>query len=668
MHGFFENNSFNPNNERSTKLLDVVKEKNELLNCSFMEFDLADEQSKDRIFKNELIAKETVISESNQSSNNTRPSISISTPIQRNGEISDILIFDYPLHYFDEVLDVDFFDRNGEVFVVDSEGKIIIGHSKYFNDSNNFFDSVMKGNAIIETGVHTKNNNKESGIMLLQLNSFKEPFYLTYERLVYNNWYVIGIVNESAALYTFDGILSTIEIYFVIVISMLLIFALLCLLVVSSENRNRDKMTGCYTLRKFKNVAKKYLRKNGFGSYIFIKIDIKDFKIINFSYGFDAGNKVILTMASALKEVVVEEEGGLMCRAGTDEFILLLKYKENATLEAEREKFIKVFKEKITNKVDIDCVFPTGQLIINYDNQKSLDLEIIIENVNYAHRKAKLKSRNVVIDYDEDILAKEMKDKYILAVKEKALESNNFKLYLQPKVSTKDYKLCGAEALVRWEDDYGKIFKFPNEFIPIFEECGFIVRLDMYIFEEAVKYLKKLKDEGSNLIKISVNFSRRHIGNQYFASRLNEITTKYGVSNQYLEIEITESVDFEDFENIDNFFTSIHQFGFSLALDDFGTGYSSLVLLKNLQVDVIKLDREFFIHENNIKRGNLVVKEILRLAHILDIETVAEGVETLDKVEMLKKYGCNEIQGYYFYQPMNLKDFDIEFHRVNNQK
>lgn len=261
-------------------------------------------------------------------------------------------------------------------------------------------------------------------------------------------------------------------------------------------------------------------------------------------------------------------------------------------------------------------------------------------------------------------ILKYLKEKNIEDNMEHALENNEFIVYFQPKVELKTNKIAGAEALVRWQNSKKELIP-PNEFIPIFEKNGFITKLDIYVFEEVCKTIRKWLNEGINPIPVSVNLSRMHLQNPNFLKKYKEIQEKYEVPADLLEIELTETLVFENFEQLKKVIDDIHQMGFSCSIDDFGSGYSSLNLLKEIPVDILKLDRIFFSKKND-KRGNSVIESIISLAKKLNMTTISEGVETISQVEFLRKADCDLVQGYVYSKPLAKDDFEITFLKNEN--
>lgn len=261
-----------------------------------------------------------------------------------------------------------------------------------------------------------------------------------------------------------------------------------------------------------------------------------------------------------------------------------------------------------------------------------------------------------VIMYSSKIREQQRKESMIEESMEKALANNEFKVYLQPKYSPVTEELMGAEALVRWISDE-KGFISPGEFIPIFEKNGFITRLDDYMIDVVASLQAEWKKEGRKFVPVSVNVSRLHFADENLADHIKDIVDKYDVEHNYIEIELTESAFFDDKEVLLNTISKLHKYGFTVSMDDFGSGYSSLNSLKNLPLDVIKLDGEFFNELEDKERGETVVKNTIVLAKDLNMKIVAEGIETKEQVEFLEKQGCDLIQGFYYARPMPVDQF-----------
>lgn len=234
---------------------------------------------------------------------------------------------------------------------------------------------------------------------------------------------------------------------------------------------------------------------------------------------------------------------------------------------------------------------------------------------------------------------------------EDALANGEFKMYLQPQYSLLDESVSGVEALVRWQLPDGSLLP-PNDFIPIFEDNGFIRKLDYEIFCQACQVIRHWLDTGISPVTVAVNFSRLHLNNKSFVSELCGIADKYCVPHELLEIELTESVIMNNMETLTTVEQQFHRAGMRLTIDDFGAGFSSLGVLKDFRFNTLKLDRSFFEESEDPVRAQVVIAMVIQMAHELSISTVAEGIEDRAQVELLKKLDCDVIQGYYYAKPM----------------
>lgn len=260
--------------------------------------------------------------------------------------------------------------------------------------------------------------------------------------------------------------------------------------------------------------------------------------------------------------------------------------------------------------------------------------------------------------YDQKIMETIKRNHKLENLFESSIENHDFEMYLQPKIEVGSWKLRGAEALVRWNHpEEGMIF--PSEFIPLFEMDGKIQELHRYMFEETCKFIMERQRAGKALFPISVNIARNHFQTLDFPDKFVAIADKYNVPRNLLEFELTERifVDEHSIENIKEGMHRIHEMGFLCSIDDFGAGYSSLGLLREFEIDVLKLDRSFFMDMSDKKSRN-IIKCLIELAKNMNVQTVAEGIETKEQMIELRDLPCNLIQGYIFSKPLSVSEFE----------
>ena len=285
----------------------------------------------------------------------------------------------------------------------------------------------------------------------------------------------------------------------------------------------------------------------------------------------------------------------------------------------------------------------------------------MIDCANIARRRVKGQYGDSIAEYTVELNAQIQKQRQIILEMEQALYTQEFTIVLQPKVNLLTEKVEGAEALVRWYRPNGEGV-YPDEFIPLFEQNGFIIRLDLYMFEEICKLIRQWQHGGVRpLPRVSVNISQVTLLSEGLCETLMEIIKGCQVSTKYIELELTESAFSTNMEKAMQVVAKLKQLGFSISLDDFGSGYSSFNMLKDIHVDVIKIDKEFLNHHVLTENDIEIIRHIVDIAKVLKMKTVIEGVETKEQVDVLREIGCNLAQGYYFAKPLTKEAFEHYF-------
>ncbi len=291
--------------------------------------------------------------------------------------------------------------------------------------------------------------------------------------------------------------------------------------------------------------------------------------------------------------------------------------------------------------------------------------------MNYANicrkESERLSKRCFTIEvYDESFYNKYM-DRLELEIKTaEAYKNYEFIAYLQPKVNLKTGKIESAEALLRWIDKDGRFVPL-NEFLPFLNENSYIQIVDLDIFDQLCKYLDERIKLNKKVVLISFNFSKTSFYSPNIQKEYTNIFEKYDIPKDLIDIEFMESISLDDTEHMKKTVAKFKDYGFQCSLDDFGNGYSSFNVLLNAQFDTVKMDRQFFL--NNLKGDNkLVIHTVINLIHSLNMDVVAEGVELEEHVEFLKECGCDFVQGYYYYKPMSVSDFDLILEKENENE
>lgn len=416
-----------------------------------------------------------------------------------------------------------------------------------------------------------------------------------------------------------------------------------------------DELTGSRTYHKFKQDARRILENQPYVLHFLVKLDIDNFKLINQIYGYEKGNEVLCCVADAIGQTVRNEDE-IFARVNSDEFIALFTLEEKGEIENLYDDFLGHFNKIMGDRFSFKFNFPHGRFLIYPGDAKKMDISDMFEKANIAHKAAKMDKTVQFAFYDERMTKDAVHVQEIENKMTKALETEEFIVYLQPKYYLTDESVGGAEALTRWKNEDGDLF-FPDSFIPIFEQNGFIAKLDYYVFKKVCQMIQSWIQNGIKPVVVSVNFSRLHLGNPNFIKELCSIADDVSIPRKYLEIEITETVIYDNIDKLEILLNAIHNNGFSMSMDDFGSGYSSLGMLKNLPVDVIKMDRSFFADQRDAERSKIVVGSIIQMAAGLGIRIVAEGVEEQEHIRLLRELHCDMVQGYYYAKPMPEETF-----------
>ena len=418
-----------------------------------------------------------------------------------------------------------------------------------------------------------------------------------------------------------------------------------------------DSLTGLYNDDKFEIEAKLLMHTNPEKAYCIVALDINRFKIINEVYDTKTGNNILKYIAKVLKEVTPKTT--LCSRMYADTFSIFVEY----TDKEEIVKLIDVIYDRIRNNPQgIALTSSYGVYFVEAEEDKQVPIGVMRDRALIAKKTIKKDALTYYAFFSDKFRTDIIMEQEIESEMHTALEEKQFVIFLQPKVKLSDESLIGAEALVRWRHPKKGLLT-PDKFIPVFESNGFIVRLDEYVCEEVCKFIRGWMDAGVKPVPISVNLSRLHIYSGDIIKYLTDIVKKYDIAPELLRIEVTETLFMADTDELNSVLTELHSLGFKVEMDDFGSGYSSLNMLRTVPVDTVKIDKDFFGDEMNADKGKIVVGHTISMAKDLEMEVIAEGVETKEHVAFLKNSKCDVGQGFFFSKPMPLTDFEGKFFR-----
>lgn len=412
-----------------------------------------------------------------------------------------------------------------------------------------------------------------------------------------------------------------------------------------------DQLTGLYSLRKFIFEAKKKLKENPDTQYAILSFDIDNFKHINETYSFETGSKLLKEMSLTFKRNL--DSDILISRSNSDNFIFMLKESQMKNFKRGKNGDIKYFiadTEAVLGEY-YELNFSVGIYMVEH---KEKTVAWMIDCASYARAYAKQVLGFSVERYSEEMHKLRENSNYITEKMQDAIAEKEFIVYYQPKFDLTTSQIMGAEALVRWKHN-DKII-YPNDFIPVFEQNGFIETLDYYIIDSVCQMIIENQDK-YHLPIISINLSGITVIKKDVVEKVCSICEKYGVLSKQIELEITESAFVEHFDLANARIDEFRELGFQVSMDDFGSGISSLGRLKNMMIDVLKIDREFIIESFENERAGTIVRHIVDMSKALDLKTVVEGVETPEQLHFLRDVGCDLGQGYIFARPLPQKEF-----------
>lgn len=585
----------------------------------------------------------------------------IQIPVIKDGNPLGIFYFTYDIDDIRKLLSSNSFGGQEHFAIVSSDGEIIA--SSFFdifdnkNIKNVFDDLSEKGKSSqkVYNKISNDMQNKKSGIIRAN-NIYKtNDYYIYYSPLEFNDWYIVSYVPQNVV----NSSRNTVLVYiFLMCFFLIVMFILFGIYIVTEEKQKKkeidqmlytDSVTGGASYAKFCADAKKLLHKNK-DSFAYIVMDIDYFKLVNDYYGYDQGNRILRYIYSLWKELLGKDD--IVCRITADRYAILMRCKH----KDEAEKVATEFSSrchKYYNNTLTDYIL-TPSIGIYLVKKGETDLQSMHAKALMAKSLVKGHREKVFAFYNKSLKQSLSERKTLEDELELAIENKSLKIFFQPQVDAVTQKVCGAEALVRWQKPNGE-FVPPDEFVSLAEERDLIKPLDRMIFEEVCKYQAEWQARGLPAIDFSVNLSQKSLTIDEIAENCAETVKNAGADLNRIHLEITETAIFKNTKLFIKILRRFRKSGFKISLDDFGTGYSSLTLLKSMPIDVLKLDKSF-IDNYGDARGEAIIECVIEMTKRLNIALIAEGVETEEQYLYLRKLECNMIQGYLFGKPMTFEE------------
>ena len=560
--------------------------------------------------------------------------------------------------------------------ILNKEGKNILtaADKQPFSDLRVLFkDAEEEKNLVHFTEMEKNIKNGKSGTFSFSSVQNKK-LYFSYTPMEVNDWIMISIVpmdlfTNASTSFVLRALLS--------VIGSAAAFLSVFVLFLKNYNANRkelekiafsDEVTGGMNNVEFQFTFQKMCSEQDPADHVIVLLDVADFKEVNERFGIAGGNEMLRYFYEVMKKHLHEEEFEFVSRSEADHFFLCMKEKNEEVLQKRLDRMIEdinTFNGK--NIEEYEVTFRQSGCFVENGKDTPPSIYALQDQARLVMKEREKESLNQCVFFNTSVAEKKQWERDLDKWFEQSIEREEFQLYLQPKVSLSQKKVVGGEALVRWNHPEKGIVS-PAKFIPILEASGKIRKLDRYVFEKTCQWLDKRKREGKELFPISVNLSRNHFLYSDFVEVYADMAKKYQVDKSLIEFELTESIFLDDsvMEKVKKGLRKMREYGFKISIDDFGMGYSSLSLLKDFDVDVLKMDRSFFMDLTS-KKSRGIISCLISLAGELDIQAVVEGIETQEQIDYLAANQYDVVQGYYFSPPLNVPEFEAWIDRFEKE-
>lgn len=533
----------------------------------------------------------------------------------------------------------------------DSSAAPIVVQGPAESGARETIESVQRGGALyLETGP-AQLGHHENRIRMLEYN-----VYLPISQPV--GWFVGLRLNFNNYTHSVYSLLVSVGFC-----TLCLLALLVCYLVIDARNRRRylhasvrrhqDPLTGLYTTNAMELMAEEFFKKEPVQEYSLVALDLAAFHRFNTMFGYDRGDDLLRVLGKGIRH---EYHCGTHVSSDIFAFFAQSRYPLydsvcqtlNGWIERELgAQYLPMVNYKIG-------VYPLLQ--------EKPDFRSAYDGALMALKTAKGLSKQDEVVYDDKMQQEVELNRNVENYMQQALDKSEFVLYVQPKFFVDSLACCGGEALVRWQSEQMG-FLLPFQFIPLFEQNAFIAELDFYVLTKVLEYLQNLMDRQERLFGVAVNQSRVTINFPNYLERLKGIIANFTVPLSYVELEVTESALTDAGEEMTAMMLTLQDMGFSISMDDFGTGYSSLNALRELPVNILKIDKSFLDESDTSERGRKIISSVISMSKSLGIGTVCEGVESGTQLDFLIKAGCDIAQGYLLAKPMPIEEFYGRFFR-----
>ncbi|MBQ9927197.1 MAG: EAL domain-containing protein [Lachnospiraceae bacterium] len=598
--------------------------------------------------------------------------VAMAVPVVIREEIKGVLLGIYDSEEFRALFESTMSGISNMSYICDSDGNYIIGtkeavavmegHNPGITKEGGFSEILEESEFSVNSKdqIMAQMRNGQSGQAVYEYRGeLRHTFFVP---LGINDWYIVSVLPEAQIYEQAMGNARASYIMLTVVMFAVLVFFIYLMIrerkIAKQEREKRheikylfehDSLTGVLSEKAFYEQVEARLKTIDIEKeeYCLVFMDVYKFKLFNEMFGYAKCDELLCATAYEL-EAMMQGCNGLCGRISGDNFILFMPHKE----ELIKEFYTKKYKKKRIIPVELYLYY--GIYVVR---DKTIPVARMVDCAQMAQKLIKGNYNNCVTYYDDKIRQKSLKEQEIISSMKEALENEEFVVYLQPQYDYKENRICGAEALVRWNSPTKGLIP-PGDFIPVFESNGFIIKLDENVWEQVCKLQRKWLDEGKEILPISVNVSRADLLKGGVAEKLMSLIEKYELTADMIRVEITESAYMDNPQQLISEINSLEESGLIVEMDDFGTGYSSLNMLKDVPIQVLKTDLKFLSASGIESRKKHILESIIRMAHGMGMSVIAEGVETKEQADHLMSLKCDQMQGYYFSRPVPVSNYE----------
>lgn len=581
-----------------------------------------------------------------------------SIPIYSNNKVTGVLgVKIYSEETF-KIIDRDLYDGKAKTYILDDTGTIIVDNrNKKINSNVIEILSATNDNKKIDSFTKALSSNKTS---VTKLNIEGENTYLALSPLENKNkWYLVTKIDST---YASEDFLDLFSYGYYLMLLVITILGGVTLFIAKKEESSNNEISSlayydpnlnCPNINKFLIEVDKLLKKSR--NYAIIELDLCNFKLVNEMFGYEEGNKILANLVNILETNLNDQE--TYAREYDDCFVMLLEFNSEFELLKRLQiidKLISNYTNKNLEHYELNIAWGIYPVTEGY-----VPINQMIDKASVSRKSNKNPRRSSFTFFDENMKKKIEEEMTFELTMKKALKDGDFTIEIQPIVNPRNSKAYAGEALVRWiKNDE---FFYPYKFIKIFEKTDLIYDLDTYVLELVCKEARSFKNNKIANVTLSLNMSYISICNNNFITDLKHILSKYALSGKDIAIEIDENSVFENYNILSKQVDKLNALGIKIYLDNFGVGYSSMNLLKDLKIDLLKLDKSFLVNSYDSNRCKILLDNIIEMAHNMGIKVVIEGVDTDEHYEFVKGFECDYVQGFYYSNPIDTTSFRKQY-------